>query len=75
MTGQVQGYLAYKTPPPRRTLQQDHAQAPVEVLWGGVVSYKRGTPVGLELTAEEVGGVTAANDCLAVGTGNSGPFK
>jgi hypothetical protein len=31
----VQGYLAHKKPPPRRTVQYDHAQAPMVVLGGG----------------------------------------
>ena len=30
-----QGYLAYKKPPPRRTLQQDYAEGPIEALGGG----------------------------------------
>ena len=32
---QLQGYLTYKKPPPRRTLQWDYAQAPLAVQGGG----------------------------------------
>ena len=31
----LQGYLAHKQPPPPRTLQQDYAEGPTEVLGGG----------------------------------------
>ena len=42
----VQGCLAFKEPPPRRTMQQDHAWAPVAFLGRGAFFYARGTPVG-----------------------------
>ena len=32
----IQGYLAYKKPPPRRTLQQEYARGPMVVLQGGL---------------------------------------
>ena len=42
----IQGYLADQKQRPPRTLQYDYAQGPTEALWGGAVSYERGTPVG-----------------------------
>ena len=42
----VQGYLAQKKPPPRRTLQYDHAWGVMGVLGGWAFSYERGNPVG-----------------------------
>ena len=47
----LQGYLAFEKAPPRRTLQCDHAQAPMAVQRGGVVSYERGTAVAYSLHA------------------------
>jgi len=40
----MQGYLAHKKQRPSRTLQQEYAVGPMVVLWGGAVSYERGTP-------------------------------
>ena len=50
----VQGYLAYKNPPPRRTLQEDHAQAPVAVLGGGSVPDEQVSPVARPCLALQV---------------------
>ena len=41
----LQGYLAHKKLPPRRTLQQDYTWGPMVVLGEGKVSYERGIPV------------------------------
>ena len=46
----VQGYLAYKKPPPPRTVQYDNAMGPVGVLGGWVFSYERSSPVGLRIS-------------------------
>ena len=44
----AQGHLAHKQQPPRRTLQQGHAKAPMVVLeGGGAISYERATPVSV----------------------------
>ena len=45
LVGGVQGYLAHKKPPSRRTLQQAFAQGPMVILGGWAFSYERGTPV------------------------------
>jgi len=37
----VQGYLAHKKQRPPRTVQQEYAQGPMVVLWGGAVYYER----------------------------------
>ena len=36
VAGAVQGYLAYKNPPPRRTLQEPFAYGPMVILGGWV---------------------------------------
>ena len=41
----LQGYFAYKKRPPRRTLQSDHAYAPMAVLGGAAIPDERGNPV------------------------------
>ena len=46
----VQGYLAYKEPPPRKTLQSDHALAPMAALGEGAFLNERGTPVAETIT-------------------------
>ena len=43
MHERLQGYLAHKKPPLPGTLQQAYTQVPVVVLWGGALSYGRGT--------------------------------
>ena len=42
----LQGYLADKKTPPRRTLRQAYPEGPMKVLRGVAVSYERGNPVG-----------------------------
>ena len=42
----LQGYLAREKQRLPRTLQWDYAQGPLVDLWGGAVSYERGTSVG-----------------------------
>jgi hypothetical protein len=41
----LQGYLADEKHHIHRTLQKDYASGPTVVMWGGAVSYERGTPV------------------------------
>ena len=57
----VQGYLAHKKQPLPRTLQYPHAQGPMVVQGGGVISYEQGTPVLRGRRSEEV---ERARECL-----------